>query len=162
MQGDTMRVVRVLAVIAAVILVIGAGYRLVKYLDGRQRYAVAVPPADASPEQVALAFLRALDAHDRRTAEKLVTPGNHVDPDGWVDDTARVTNIKILGVRLDPTYGHDSGTAYRQAYQVDVSFDYQAQWWYDSQASFPDGNHDWTYSVVWDHGRWLIQDNGQG
>jgi hypothetical protein len=157
-----MRVVRVLAVIVAVVLVIGAGYQLVKYVDGRQRYAVAVPPAGASPEQVVLAFLRALDAHDRRTADKLVTPGNHVGPDGWVDGTARVTNIKILGVRLDPTYGQDSGTAYRQAYGVDVSFDYQAQWWYDSQGSFPDGNHYWGYSVVWDHGRWLIQDNGLG
>jgi hypothetical protein len=157
-----MRVVRVLAVFAAVILVIGTGYRFVKYLDGRQRYAVAVPPANASPEQVAMAYMRALDAHDRTTADKLVTPGNHVGPDGWVDDTARVTNIKILGVRPDPTYYTAQGTAYRQAYQVDVSFNYQAQWWSDSQGSFPNGYHPWSYWVVWDHGRWLIQDNGLG
>ena len=157
-----MRVVRVLAVIAAVILVIGTGYRFVKYLDGRQRYAVAVPPANASPEQVAMAYMRALDAHDRTIADKLVTPDNHVDPDHWIDDTARVTNIKITGVLPDPTYYTAQGKAYRQAYQVFVSFNYQAQWWSDSEGSFPNGYHPWSYLVVWDHGRWLIQDNGLG
>jgi hypothetical protein len=74
-----------------------------------------------------------------------------------------VTHIKITGVRPDPTYTLSGSTAYRQAYQVDVRFNYQAQWWSDSEGSnFPNGYHPWSYWVVWDHGRWLIQDNGLG
>jgi hypothetical protein len=41
----------------------------------RQRYAVAMPPPDASARQVVLAYVRALDAHDVVTAEGLSTFG---------------------------------------------------------------------------------------
>ena len=55
------RRLRVLAVIvAAGCLVAGSAWR---YGPWRERYAVAMPPAGASPRQVVRAYLRALDGH---------------------------------------------------------------------------------------------------
>ena len=129
--------------------------------ENRQRYRVAPPSANASPEQVVLTYLHALDGHDSATARQLVTPRSHVDVPHWLADTAAVRDITVLGTRLDTEYAQESGTPYPQAYEVDTQFRFRAHSWKED-ISFPSGTRVWSYFLVQDHGRWLIQDNGQG
>lgn len=86
-----------------------------------RRYAVPLPAASASPRQVVLAFLRALDAHDDSTAEHLVATDNHIEPDWWLADTASLTNMRITGLRWDVTYGQYAGGQYAHAWVVSTS-----------------------------------------
>src|ERR1700730_8611078 len=120
-----MRVVKALvAIVVSAGIVIGATYW---YAADRQRYAVALPPASASPEQVVVAYLRALDAHDSSTAKRLVTAS--FDAGWWLESTARLTDIKVTSVQVQDNYNQAPGTPYLQAYEVDTSFTYQGHWW---------------------------------
>jgi len=48
-----------------------------------------------------------------------------------------------------------------QRYEVPVGFWYASHWW-KQDPSFPDGKHSWGYTLVRTHGRYLIDDDGEG
>jgi len=65
------------------------------YWPGREKYTVAVPAPSASAPQVVLAYLRALDAHDRATAYALSTSAFRSTVAAWLSQTASITRIQI-------------------------------------------------------------------
>jgi len=155
-----MRKLTVLGALGLVVLIAVVGYW--HAVDAR-RYAVPLPPANASPQRVVLAYLHALDGHDTSTAEHLVTHDNGLDLPYWLSHTASLTNIRITGTWWDATYGRYAGGPYAHAWEIGTSFDYRYHWWIDSAGTnFPNGHQPyWGFTVVRDHGRWLIRDQGQ-
>lgn len=123
------------------------------YWPGREKYVVAVPPASASPRQVVLAYLRALDAHDRATAYALSAPGFRNTAGLWLSRTASVTQIWIGKVQYFPKSPRG------QRYEVPVGFWYESHWW-NRDETFPNGKEGWGYQLVRSHGRFLIDDDG--
>jgi hypothetical protein len=119
----------------------------------RQKYAVPVPPPTAAPGKVGRAYLRALDAHDSATAYALSAPDFRGTTAGWLSSTASITAIWIGKVQYHPK------SPLGQRYEVPVAFRYAAHWW-KQDPSFPDGNEQWGYQLVYTHGRFLIDDDG--
>jgi len=147
---------RRLARVIGVVAVAGSFLAVAAWLHwpGRETYQVEVPAA-ASPRQVVLAYLRALDAHDTATAEALSARGFRATTELWLNNTARITRIRIGAVQYFP----HAPTG--QRYEVPVSFWYVSHWW-KQDPSFPDGKHGWGYQLVRSHGRYLIDDDGVG
>jgi hypothetical protein len=145
------RLRRVLAIVA----VIGclAGLAAWRYWPWQEKHVVTLPPPAASPGQVAVAYLRALDAYDSATANALSAPSERSTTGSWLSSTASVTGIKIDSVQ------HYVFGAVR--YQACMDFRYSTHWWMQDP-SFPDGEHYWCYDLVHSHGRWLIADDGTG
>ncbi|WP_214327173.1 hypothetical protein [Nonomuraea sediminis] len=129
---------------------------LVAVSCSQTRYHVALPPPSASPEVVAMVYLRALDAHDASTARSLSTSRHQSMTDMWLRDTDKVSDIKILGTRKDETV---SGDRMVDAIAVATEFYHEG-----GDISFPDGVHPWDYLMIHDAetGRWLINDEGLG
>jgi hypothetical protein len=112
-----------------------------------------MPPPTASPHQVVLAYLRALDAHDTATAEALSSPSMRGTTQMWLGTTASITHIRIGAISYDPQQPPG------EQYSVATDFVYTSHWWKDDP-SFGDGEHYWEYWLVRAHGRWLINDDG--
>jgi hypothetical protein len=125
-----------------------------QYWPGREKYVVAVPPPSASPRQVVLTYLWALDAHDRATAYAVSTPAFRSTVALWLSRTASITRIWIGKVRYYP----ESPASAR--YEVPVGFWYESHWW-DQDETFPNGQQGWGFQLRHIHGRFLIDANGQ-
>ncbi len=125
------------------------------YGPWREKYMVAMPLPAASQQQVVLAYLRALDAHDGATAMALSAPSMRSKTQGWLAGTASITQVRIGAVQY---YPHQASG---EQYTVPVDFMYHSHWWKDDP-SFRDGEHDWGYSLARISGRWLISDDGLG
>lgn len=137
------------------VLTVAGGYW---YLTA-PRYEVPVPPADASPQQVAMAYMRALDAHDGSTAYALSTPAQRAETQIWLSETAGLTHPTTSAPVADTAEaGLPRGT---ETVDVAVTFDYQQNWWTDDP-SLGDGPTVWGYVLVHEHGRWLVDDCGTG
>jgi hypothetical protein len=132
--------------LAAVVAVAGGGW----WWESTPRYDVPVPAAVAGPDDVVRAYMRALDAHDGATARALSTAGHRAVTGAWLADTS---GMKALKVAPPITNGSEV--------QVAVAFDLQQHWWTDDPSMSP-GHHDWSYLLVCQRGRWLIQDEGTG
>jgi hypothetical protein len=130
----------------AVVAVAGGGW----WWESTPRYDVPVPPAGAGPGDVVRAYMRALDAHDGATARALSAPGHRGVTGTWL---AATCGMKALEVSAPIAEG--SGV------QVAVAFDLHQHWWTDDPSVRP-GRHDWSYLLVRQQGRWLIQDEGTG
>jgi hypothetical protein len=117
----------------------------------REKYSVPVPTASASAREVVIAYLRALDAHDSATALALSTPGFRSTTSAWLASAAGVTRIDV-----SPVQCFRSGP---DRCEVATTFDYASHWWKDD-SSFPAGPETWSYFVVRQDGRWLINDDG--
>ncbi|GAA4582919.1 hypothetical protein GCM10023194_18870 [Planotetraspora phitsanulokensis] len=111
-----------------------------------QRYWVAIPPATATPEQVTLAYLRALDAHDTSTAHALSTKAHRPETDMWLRSTTGISDINI---------GDSRGEGW-----VTVATSFTT---HGGDGSFVDGAL-WEYTLTKDShsGRWLINSEGTG
>ncbi|GAA4568908.1 hypothetical protein GCM10023193_51510 [Planotetraspora kaengkrachanensis] len=111
-----------------------------------QRYTVAMPPVTATPEQVTLAYLRALDAHDTKTARALSTKDHRPVTDLWLQGTTGISDIDITDSR------GESGATVATSFTTHGSDD-----------SFVDGSY-WVYTLTRDSrsGRWLINSEGMG
>ncbi|MYS22527.1 MULTISPECIES: hypothetical protein [unclassified Streptomyces] len=109
-----------------------------------------MPSAAAEPGGVVRAYMRALDAHDVATARALSTSSHRAVTGSWLADTS---GMKALTVSAPITEGSEV--------QVPVTFDLHQHWWTEDP-SMPPGHHDWSYILVRQHGRWLIQDEGMG
>jgi len=94
--------------------------------------------------------MRALDAHDSATARALSTSSHRAVTGTWLADTS---GMKILKVSTPVAEGKEM--------QVPVSFDLHQHWWTDDPSMGP-GRHDWSYVLVRQRGRWLIEDEGMG
>ncbi|MBY8883071.1 hypothetical protein [Actinacidiphila acidipaludis] len=114
------------------------------------KYHVPVPPASAGPDTVVTAYMKALDAHDGATARALSTQGHRAATDGWLSDT---TGMRVLKVSAPVPDG--------RRVDVMVTFDLRQHWWTED-ASMQPGRHDWSYVLVREQGRWLVQDEGTG
>lgn len=114
------------------------------------RYQVPVPATDATPRQVARAYMTALDAGDADTVYALSTRHHRDMAHTWLAGTAHMRNLATYRPERDGT-----------TISVPVSFDYQQKWWQDDP-SMPNGHHVWSYDLVRDHGRWLVNDEGTG
>lgn len=132
--------------VTAVVAVVGLGW----WWESTPRYHVPVPSASAGPGDVARAYMRALDAHDGATAKTLSTPDHRAMTGSWLAETS---GLKVLDVSAPITEGGEV--------QVKVTFDLHQHWWTDD-VSMPPGRHDWSYFLVRQQGRWLIQDEGTG
>jgi hypothetical protein len=145
---------RWLKLVLATVLVVGclAGLAAWQYWPWRQKYAVPLPAAGASPGQVVVAYLRALNAHDQTTADALSAPSEQATTASWLHSTARITSIRISSVR------HFTGG---EPYQVCMDFRYSSHWWL-GDPSFPDGQEYWCYYLIHRQDRWLVADDGLG
>jgi hypothetical protein len=148
------RLLRVLAVTVAAGCLVAAGAW--RYGPWRERYAVAMPPARASPRQVVRAYLHALDGHDAGTAMALSAAGHRSATAYWLARTASVRVVRIGAVQYYP--GDPPG----QRYVVPTDFVYSSYSWEHYDPSFWNGAHYWEYWLVHPHGRWLIRDEGTG
>lgn len=100
---------------------------------------VAVPPDDASPEEVVMTYLEAMDAHDCATVAELVAPSSRWLGDGCKNadghDEVRVASV----FREKPHWsGHDRG---QQVMNVSVRFEETKVWGYLLVRDAPD--HPW-------------------
>jgi hypothetical protein len=150
--------------IALLAVVVGAtliGFVAHLLLPPRQSAEVAVPSADASPEQVVAAYLAALNAHDCDTAAALVVE-NHDSARSWCTNVSGLTSIKVGEHAVErPEYsGH---SASQEVVAVPVTFDLN---WraFHSDGSMPEGPTTWGYLLVRDsaHPSWRIFDQGVG
>src|SRR5258708_29244734 len=87
---------RALAIAAGIACL--AGLATWRYWPWRQKYAVPLPPPDAPAAQVVVAYLHALDARDKATAEALSAPRERSTTALWLHNTASITGIKIDSV----------------------------------------------------------------
>ncbi|MHA6762581.1 hypothetical protein [Streptacidiphilus sp. PAMC 29251] len=128
------------------------------------RYQVPMPPADATPQQVAMAYMRALDGGDQGTALALSTPDHKGEAKLWISHTAGVRDRTVTSVTADNdddlSDWRAPGEPYTQAVQVEVNFTYQKHWWSDDD-SVSNGPMLWGYFLVRvPGGRWLVSGEG--
>jgi hypothetical protein len=131
-------------------------------LPPRPTREVAVPADNATPEQVVRAYLDALDAHDCRTAEALVTAGTGDTAKTWCADVAHLTDVHIEEhVRQRP---EDSGIpANAEVVYVPVSFN--VSWRrFHNDGSMDEGATTWGYLLTHpsSNSPWRIFDQGVG
>lgn len=130
-------VVTVAAMVAAVALVV---------LPPRQSADVAMPAADAVPEQVVTAFVAALNAHDCEVAEALSAPEARDQSASWCRDVRALDDLGVSPHVLEPP--QDSGRAADEVVaRVPVTFDLD---WRPlrSDVSMPEGATTWGYLLV--------------
>ena len=145
---------------ALVLLVAAAvGYLL---LLPRQTGDVAVPPPDATPEQVVTAYIDALSAHDCETAESLMVERAKDTVTPWCKDVASLTNVEIHDHFTEPpkASGH---SAPDEVANVPVTFDLN---WrpFHNDGSMEGGATMWGYLLVRGSSGspWRIFDQGTG
>lgn len=122
------------------------------------RYDAPVPAADATPRQVAKAYMTALDAGDADTARALSTPRQRESADTWLSTTAHMRERTTS--HPQERSGKTPEDHVGKSVYVPVNFTLQQKWWHFYDPSMPDGRHDWGYVLVRDHGRWLVNDEG--
>ena len=109
------------------------------WLTGRQTAHVALPPDTASPRTVVAAYLRALDAHDCRTAVQLRSPRGDSRQLGrlWCRDVQHLRHVRIE--QRAEIQGRMSGVA--------VSFDLAWRPFHDD-GSMDEGPTQWGYELL--------------
>ena len=142
----------------AVVVATTAAYFL---LPPQQMGDVAVPPRDATPEQVVTAYLDALNAHDCDTAAALTVAGAEGGA-RWCRDVASLKNVDVRDHFMEvPEYsGH---SAPDEVAHVPVSFD--VDWRpFHNDGSMGEGATTWGYLLVRGSvdAPWRIFDQGVG
>ncbi len=126
-------------------------------LPSRQTEDVAVPAADATPEQVVTAYLEALSAHDCDTAEALIGQGTTDVATTWCEDVDRLSGIEVDDHVMKPA----DGSGAKQVANVAVRFDLD---WrrFHNDGSMDEGDTVWGYRLVRDTAGspWRIVDQG--
>ncbi len=131
-------------------------------LPPRQTGDVAVPPRDASPEQVVSAYLDALNGHDCDTAEALMTTTAADHARSWCHDVASLEGVDVQGhVTERPEWsGH---VAPDEVVRVAVTFDLSWRL-LRNDGSMNEGPTTWGYLLARDSASspWRIFDQGVG
>lgn len=116
-------------------------------------HRVELPGRHASAARVVTTYLDALNAHQRRVAEAVLTPGERGKLRHELDDpltnTEALTKVRVLRVTTSRTHA-----------DVDVSYDLQQ---YHPQ-SMPNGSIGWSYDLrrASTDDAWRIVDQGSG
>jgi hypothetical protein len=120
-----------------------------------------VLPATATPEEVVLAYLDALDQKDVDTAQHMLTARRACvlagDSDSWFTNVKSITDVHVGTPRPEPLQG-SAAQGYCHAVFVPVDFTLQQK----HEDSMPNGPTVWGYVLVRnsDKERWLIVDEG--
>jgi hypothetical protein len=143
-----------LALVAAIVL---------SQVDHGPRALVGMPAANASPAQVVETYVRALDAHDFGTAERLLVPGVRARyRRTWFLDVDHVGGLEVGRVRAEPPSW--SGRSHRtQVMRVPVTWD--VKWRFvHRHSALPEGRSTWGFvlSRTSDQKPWRIFDQGTG
>jgi hypothetical protein len=140
------------ALVAAIVL---------SQVDHGPRALVGMPAANAAPAQVVSTYVRALDAHDFRTAERLLVPGvRDTYRHTWFLDVDHVGSLTVGRVRAErPSW---SGRNHRtEVMRVPVRWD--VKWRFvHRHSSLPEGRSTWGFWVSRssDQKPWRIFDQG--
>jgi hypothetical protein len=143
-----------LALVAAIVL---------SQVDHGPRALVGMPAANAAPAQVVETYVRALDAHDFRTAERLLVPAVRAQyRRAWFLDVDHVSGLVVGPVRAErPSW---SGRNHRtQVMRVPVRW--SLRWRFvHRDSSLPSGRSTWGFwlSRTSDRKPWRIFDQGTG
>lgn len=151
---------RLILVGAGVLVLVVVAAAMYLLLPPRQTSHVAVPADNATPEQVVSAYLDALDAHDCRTAEALMTAGAGDTAKTWCADVAHLTQVHVEEhVKQRP---EDSGiSASAEVVYVPVSFN--VNWrLFHNDGSMDEGATTWGYLLTHasSNSPWRIFDQG--
>lgn len=134
----------------------------VALLPPRTSEHVAIPPSDAAPEQVAAAYLEALNAHDCDTAAALGAVAGEDTLRSWCEDVAALTEIQIGDSfpELPAWSGNAPGT---EVVQVPVAFDLDWRLFHND-GSMDEGPTTWGYLLTRssEAGPWRIAGQGVG
>lgn len=115
-------------------------------LPPRQTSDVAVPPADATPEQVVRAYLEALNAHDCETAQAVSTDTAKDGAKSWCEHVDSLTNIDVR--KHVPGRSEDSGVPARDQV-ADVAVSFNLKWRpLHNDGSMDEGPTPWGYLLV--------------
>lgn len=147
-----------LVVGAAVVLAVGAS----ALLPPRQSGDIAVPPDDATPEQVVTTYLDALNAHDCATAEAVWTTDAKRGATMWCEDVASLKDIDVSAHVMErPRWSGTSPT--KEVARVPVSFNLDWRLFHD-HGSLDEGDTAWGYLLVRDSpdSPWRIFSDGVG
>jgi hypothetical protein len=143
-----------IAVGAVVLALVVAGAYLLS--QPRQTTDIAVPPLDATPEQVVTAYVDALNAHDCETAESLMANGAEDDAAVWCKNLGSLTDLDITDVTEAPKASrHSSG----------VSVTFNVKWrLFHNDGSMDEGATAWDYYLVRGSASspWRISNQGAG
>ncbi|XVX20074.1 hypothetical protein ACQP1U_17600 [Actinomycetota bacterium] len=135
------------------------------WLWARPRADVPLPGPEATPEQVAAAYVAAVNGRDFDTANAIHV-GDRENP--WVfgrfERAPRMDNLRI-GTPVDEKAGtpaergHGAADSYAQAWNVPVEFDFSG-----GDASMADGRMTWGFILARksETERWRIIDEGSG
>lgn len=131
-------------------------------LPPRQTGDVAVPPAEATPEQVVRAYLDALNAHDCETAQAVSTDVAAASAKSWCEHVAALTNIDVR----QQTTGRpkDSGLP-ASDHVADVAVSFDLKWRpLHNDGSMDEGPTPWGYLLMRSSSDapWRIFDQGLG
>ncbi|MFE6968674.1 hypothetical protein [Isoptericola sp. NPDC057653] len=107
---------------------------------------VAVPPPEATAEDVVRAYLTAVDAHDCATAQELTALPFATTTETMCHDAAslEITDLETVGTGA-----------------VNAGFDVDWRFFADD-GSIPEGGYWWTYFLTRDADGWRITDAGNG
>lgn len=151
--------VALLTALMALALLVAAAYVL---LPPRQSEQVAVPAAQATPENVIRTYIRALDAHDCVTAEALVTDDMRSGAKSWCRNVAHLSRVDINRHVVEQL--QDSGrSVHEEVANVPVTFDLDWRLFHND-ASMDEGRTVWGFLLVRDStsAPWRVFDQGTG
>lgn len=152
---------------APMVALIGLGIGVVDAVYA-PRARVALPPADASPQQVTTAFFDALAVKDSATALALVAPGDSYEQAAvwfWVELTWPLRDVVVDPRSVDPE--GDDVFAGRYPDEAEVTLAFTPHWlpWVEPPGvGFDPGPLTW-FVTLGRHGpgqRWAVLEEGSG
>lgn len=123
---------------------------------------VGLPPDSAEPDEVVVAYLDALDAHDCDTAKALMTGGAREIAADWCTDVASLDDIEVGGWSASGLW---PAGAKRHPESADVAVTFDLDWRiFHGDISMPEGKTPWGYQLVrtGPDGPWRISGQGTG
>lgn len=136
---------RPVILLAGVLVLLLVGAVVYFLLPPRQTRSIALPPDDATPEQVVRAYLDAMDAHDCTRAASLTT--DDMEERRWCEDLRGVSVFKI-----SPPYEEKPKWSGRspeeQVVSVPVNFELSWRWRPFNFDPTMDGVTTWGYLLV--------------
>ncbi|WP_262848769.1 DUF4829 domain-containing protein [Mumia quercus] len=154
------RTARVLSTVVAAVLALALAFAAADAYTGRQTREVAIPPDDATPEQVVAAYVDALDAHDCDTASALRTRDSSESALSWCESVASLEEIEV-GVHFPESRGYTEAEPREELVGVGVTFNLQWRPFRDD-GWIEEGRTTWGYTLAREAEThpWRIVDEG--
>lgn len=143
MLRSPVRLVAILIGSLALVSALAVAYLL---LPPRQTAHIARPALNATPEQVVTAYLEALNTHDCRASEALMTEGSEDTAAAWCHDVASLSNLKVMShIREQPEQTGHSAPDEVANVPVTFSLDWRPL---QGDGSMNEGDTTWAYFLV--------------